>query len=140
LVQRLREQAQLLEELVTERTDQLQRSRDVLRMVFDSLPEGVVLLDESERLAAVNTVFANQIVGCHPRDLVGKTYAHLLRMIERAAPTTIELVPEARSGRQQLRLRQRLADGERSFLIERMEIPSTQGQPASRLEFWRRES
>ncbi|ACL22982.1 GAF domain-containing protein [Chloroflexus aggregans] len=140
LVQRLHEQAQLLEELVTERTDQLQRSRDVLRMVFDSLPEGVVLLDESERLAAVNTVFANQIVGRHPRDLVGKTYAHLLRMIERAAPTTIELVPEARSGRQQLRLRQRLADGERSFLIERMGIPSSQGQPASRLEFWRRES
>ncbi|WP_298819351.1 GAF domain-containing protein [Chloroflexus sp.] len=139
LVARLHEQTQLLEELVAERTNQLQRSRDLLRIVFDSLPEGIALLDESERLVAVNTVFANQIVGRHPRDLVGKTYAHLLRLIERAAPTSIELLPDVGSGRQQLRIRQTFAEGERRYLIDRMEILSSPGQPPSRLEFWRRE-
>ncbi|MCX7860468.1 MAG: GAF domain-containing protein [Chloroflexus sp.] len=139
LVARLREQTQLLEELIAERTNQLQRSRDLLRVVFDSLPEGVALLDETERLAAANTVFANQIVGRHPRELVGKTYAHLLRMIERTAPTSIELLPEPRAGQQRLRIRQIFPDGTRSYLVERMEIPSSHGQPASRLEFWRHE-
>ncbi len=139
LVARLREQTQLLEELIAERTNQLQRSRDLLRIVFDSLPEGVALLDESERLAAANTVFANQIIGRHPRELVGKTYAHLLRMIERAAPTSIELLPDPRAGRQRLRIRQMFPDGARSYVVERMEIPASHGQPASRLEFWRPE-
>mgnify|MGYP001026416126 CR=1 FL=1 len=138
LVTRLREQTQLLEELVTERTNQLQRSRDLLRIVFDSLPEGVALLDETERLVAVNTVFANQIVGRHPRELVGKTYAQLLRMLERAAPTAIEFLAQ-RQEHQHLRIRQVFPAGERSYLIERMEIPPSHGQPASRLELWRRE-
>jgi PAS domain-containing protein len=139
LVSRLREQTQLLEGLIAERTNQLQRSRDLLRIVFDSLPEGVALLDETERLVAANTVFASQIVGRHPRDLVGKTYAHLLRMLERAAPTTIELLADTQKERRRLRLRQVFPEGERSYIVERMEIPPSHGQPASRLEFWRRE-
>lgn len=139
LVARLREQTHLLEELVAERTNQLQRSRDLLRIVFDSLPEGVALLDEAERLVAVNTVFAHQIVGRHPRELVGKTYAHLLRMIERAAPTSIELLSNVSNERQRLRIRQQLADGERRYLIDRMEIHTVPDQPPSRLELWRRE-
>ncbi len=139
LFSRLREQAQLLEALVNERTNQLQRSRDLLRIVFDSLPDGLLLIDETERLAAANTAFAHQVIGRHPRDLVGKTYAHLMRLIERAAPTSIELLPDARAGRQRLRLRQAMADGERRYIIERMEITPVAGEASSRLEFWRRD-
>jgi GAF domain-containing protein len=45
LVAKLRQHAKTLEGLVDIRTRQLQRSRDLLRIVFYNLPEGLVLLD-----------------------------------------------------------------------------------------------
>ncbi|NJN15196.1 MAG: GAF domain-containing protein [Oscillochloris sp.] len=62
LVSRLTEQTRLLEDLVEQRTHQLQRSRDVLRVVFDSLPDGVLLIDGEEHLVAANHIFCRQIV------------------------------------------------------------------------------
>ncbi|HWQ13736.1 MAG TPA: GAF domain-containing protein [Roseiflexaceae bacterium] len=81
----LRREARLLEALVEQRTRQLQSSRDVLRAVFDHLPEGVLLLDADDRVLAANTVFCETILGRHPRDVVGQQYGEVLRALEKRA-------------------------------------------------------
>jgi GAF domain-containing protein len=138
LVARLKEQTRTLEALVDQRTRQVQRSRDTLRAVFDSLNEGILLFDADERVAAANNHFCRGIVGAHPRDVVGKSYAELWRELERAGALRVELLPTTGTGRQRLRVRQTTGEGERMFLVERTPIADGSG-PEQSLEFWRAE-
>lgn len=76
-MQLLRDQTKSLEDLVILRTDQLQSSRDVLRMVFDHIPDGVLLIDRDESIDAINHTISQQLVGLHPREVVGWSYEQL---------------------------------------------------------------
>lgn len=76
-MQILRDQTKALEDLVVLRTDQLQSSRDILRLVFDHIPDGVLLIDKNNSIDAVNHTIAQQLVGLHPREVVGWSYNQL---------------------------------------------------------------
>lgn len=134
LVARLKEQARSLEALVDQRTRQVQRSRDTLRVVFDSLSEGILLIDGEEKIAAANNHFCAGIAGAHPRDVVGKSYAELWRDLERGGAMRVELLPTPGPGRQRLSV----GHGERRFVVERAPIGDG-GGPEQALEFWREE-
>lgn len=76
-MQVLRDQTKSLEDLVILRTDQLQSSRDILRFVFDHIPDGVLLIDRDNFIDAINHTIAQQLVGLHPRQVVGWSYEQL---------------------------------------------------------------
>jgi two-component system sensor histidine kinase AtoS len=66
--------ALLLEEQIGQRTQELQRSRDLLRTIFDGIPGGLVLLDTNGTILAVNRAYAD-LLGQEPQPMVGRTYA-----------------------------------------------------------------
>lgn len=137
LVARLTEQTHTLEALVEQRTRQLQRSRDALRVVFDSLREGILLLDAEERVLAANNHFCVGVAGLHPRDVVGRGYAQIWQRLERSGALTVELLATPGGGRQRLAVRQARAGGMRAFLVERTPVGG-EGRPVEQyLEFWR---
>lgn len=82
LIAQLRSYTATLEDLITERTQQMQRSRDMLRIVFDTLPCGLLLLDADERLLAANNAFCLGLLGQHPRQVVGQPYATIWSTLE----------------------------------------------------------
>lgn len=90
LVATLSHQTEALEALVHQRTAELQRSRDFLRIVFDHLPEGLVLLTENDVLLAANTVFCRDIIGYEPPEVVGQNYATIWQDLEQQAILQIE--------------------------------------------------
>jgi GAF domain-containing protein len=134
-VSRLTEQARVLETLVAQRNRQIQRSRDVLRTVFDSLPEGIVLLDGQERLVAANQVFCETILGLHPREVVGQSYAHIWQTLERRASVSVNLA--AGGSDQRLLVSGSGTTGNWSYLIERMPVRDDEGRVEQSIEFWR---
>lgn len=95
LVEQLRRHAGQLEGLVERHTEELRRSRDLLRIVFDNLPEGLLLLDADGTLLAANNAFCRGIIGRLPREVVGRDYRRLWGEI--AGQTDLELVPQGPS-------------------------------------------
>jgi PAS domain S-box-containing protein len=136
-VSRLTEQARILETLVAERNRQIQRSRDVLRTIFDSLPEGIVLLDEQERLVAANHVFCEKILGLHPREVVGQSYTHVWQTLEQQASVSVNLSADG-SGRH-LHVSGSNSVGRWLYRVERMPIYDDEGRVEQSVEFWRAE-
>lgn len=137
LVARLTEQAQTLEGIVQQRTLQLKRSRDALRVVFDSLREGILLLDAEGHVLAANSRFCEGIAGLHPREVVGRNYAQVWQSLERRGPLSVELLTTPGGRRQRLAVLQRAADGERRFEVERTAVGG-EGRPIEQyIEFWR---
>lgn len=136
LVARLTQQARILENLVEQRTQQVRRSRDALRAIFDSLNEGILLLDSEERILAANAHFCTQVVGTHPREVVGQPYAQVWQTIERRGELSVELLPTSGFGRQRLFVRQNFAGSTRSLLVERTPVGSA-SRAEQFIEFWR---
>jgi signal transduction histidine kinase len=68
---------QELEAALGRHTEELRRSRDLLRIVFDNLPEGLLLIDAAGALLAANNAFCRQIVGRRPQEVVGMDYRQL---------------------------------------------------------------
>jgi PAS domain S-box-containing protein len=136
LVGRLTGQASALERLVEERTRQMQHSRDALRVVFDSLPDGVILLDADERLLAVNQFFCATIIGRHPRELVGRSYAQVWQLLERQPNVRVELTPSREPGGQQLLVRLGAEQAGRAFIVRRTPICAEGDRAEQYLEFW----
>ncbi|RRR69218.1 MAG: PAS domain-containing protein [Candidatus Viridilinea halotolerans] len=66
-----------LEANLRQQADELRRSRDLLRVIFDNLPEGLLLLDAHGTLLAANQTFCSHIVGRRPQDVVGCSYRQL---------------------------------------------------------------
>lgn len=89
-VARLRHHTSMLEELVQDRTRQLQRSRDTLRVVFDNMDDVLLLLDPQGHLLAANNSFCYGIVGRHPRTIVGQPYADIWRELMARGPAQLE--------------------------------------------------
>lgn len=136
LVGRLTEQTSALERLVERRTRQMQHSRDALRVVFDSLPDGVILLDADERLVAANQFFCTTIIGRHPRELVGQSYGYVWQLLERQPNVQVELTPGHEAGEQQLIVRLGGPQGERMFVVRRSPVGGDGRQADQFLEFW----
>lgn len=126
----LRRDARLLESLLAERARQVQSSRDTLRVVFDHLPEGVLLLDNDDMVLAVNRFFADRIAGVHPRELVGRSYAELRQRLHLRGLQRIAQDPEGRATVTLPDAGGRL----HSYDVERV---ATQTSDSAVLEFWR---
>jgi PAS domain S-box-containing protein len=148
----MRQHAEQLEELVSRRTDELQRSRDLLRIVFDNLPEGLLLLDAPGEILATNNAFSRRIVGRSPRDLVGMSYLELWRELAGQSELQLEtqgpsergtpMIPpdgaslsiEAGSWRV---ISSDIVGQRRWYAVERIPIARQQGRPEQCLERWR---
>ncbi|HEU5089389.1 MAG TPA: GAF domain-containing protein [Roseiflexaceae bacterium] len=78
----MRQHLTALEELVSKRTQQVQSSRDMLRLVFDHMPDGVLLLDNQQQVQAVNQFFSKQLLGRHAREIVGWPYERVRLELE----------------------------------------------------------
>jgi PAS domain-containing protein len=126
----LRRDARLLESLLAERARQVQNSRDILRVVFDHLPEGVILLSGDDTVLAVNRFFSDRIAGVHPRELVGRSYAELRQRLLLRGLQRISQDDEGRA------LATLSYTGERRFTYE-VERAATQTDDGAVLEFWR---
>ncbi len=92
LVEQQRRYNESLENLVEERTFLVQRSRDFLRVVFDTMPEGLVLLDPQEVLLAANHAFCYGIIGRHPRTVVGENLPAIWEELEQRGEMSIEML------------------------------------------------
>lgn len=140
LVGRLTNQANTLERLVDERTRQLLHSRDALRVVFDSLTDGMILLDTDERLVAANQFFCASIIGRHPRELVGQSYPHVWQLLEQQPNVVVELTPSQETGQQQLMVRIGGIDKVRIFHVRRIPVGSEDHRAEQYLESWIQQS
>ncbi len=65
-----------LEQQVEQRTRELQQSRDLLRTMFDGIPGGLALIDDQQRVLALNRAYA-QLFSKSPAELVGSDYREL---------------------------------------------------------------
>lgn len=141
LIAQLRQHTETLEALVQQRTAELQRSRDLLRVIFDHLPEGLILLDAHETLLAANNVFCRGIVGRMPQAVVGRNYEMFwqeladraeLQMQPQDAPT------ETADPRRPMRVLCTDTVGQqRWFAVERIAIMDSGLVPEQYLERWR---
>lgn len=126
----LRRDARLLESLLAERARQVQNSRDILRVVFDHLPEGILLLDGDDMVLAVNRFFADRIAGVHPRDLVGRSYAELRQRLHLRGMQRISQDAEQRA-------EVTLPDAGGRLHAYEVERTAMQTDDGAMLEFWR---
>ncbi len=130
----LKQQSMILEGMVAQRTRQLQSSRDLLRVMFDHLPDGVLLLDSNNVVVAANQVFCTRLFDRHPREIVGMPYAAVWREIQKRSkqhnqPATFETPRKVQCTD---------VDNEKHWYeISRVEIDSDADIPANALEFWR---
>jgi PAS domain S-box-containing protein len=70
--------ALLLEEQVSQRTEELMRSRDLMRTVFDGIPGGLMLLDNDGTVLAANRAYISLLgLGEPVQQLVGSRYTDL---------------------------------------------------------------
>jgi signal transduction histidine kinase len=95
LLERLRRHAIRLEGEMERHAEELRRSRDLLRIVFDNLSEGLLLFDATGLLLAANSAFCRGIVGRVPQEVVGREY-HAL-WAELAGRAELELAPQGPS-------------------------------------------
>lgn len=134
MVARLRSDAATLESLVSDRTRQLQTSRDSLRTIVDHLPDGMLLIDDADQVLAANQAFCRAIVGCEPRELVGQSYAIVLQRLEARGDVAIEPRAGRPAATSSLRVRCYDAQGQpRAFWVERFQIADQTQQ----VEYWR---
>lgn len=66
-----------LEHNLRQQAEELRRSRDLLRVIFDNLPEGLLFIDTTGCLLAANHSFCTQIIGRRPQAVVGVDYRQL---------------------------------------------------------------
>lgn len=138
LVSRLTAQTRLLEELVSRRTQQLRHSRDALRVVFDSLPDGIVLLDMNEHLVAANRIFCEEILGRSPQEVVGQSYAAVWQALERKGATRVHFDDSDQPRRQRLTVQLNAETAKHTYQVERVALSGEGGTIEQYLEYWHR--
>jgi signal transduction histidine kinase/GAF domain-containing protein/HAMP domain-containing protein len=144
LITQLRQHADSLEVQVRERTAELLRSRDLLRLVFDNLPEGLLLLDTDGCLLAANNAFGHGIVGRTPRSIVGWHYDRLWNDLAEHAdlylePQGMPLRPERAGDIVECKrvLCTDTVGQQRWYVVERTAIDRSDSVPERYLERWR---
>jgi GAF domain-containing protein len=143
LVVQLKHYTQSLEALVDRRTHEIAKSRDVLRLVFDSQPDGLLLLDTEEHIMAANSMFCYGVIGRNPRKVVGQKYAAILGELEQRGG--LQRVPiEADSNAGTPSYAQHIACIDTSglkrwYTVERIPVIGDDDQVEQYLEFWRDE-
>ncbi len=98
LIDELRSYTAQLETSLSQHNTELRRSRDLLRIVFDNLPEGLILIDSNGRLLAANSAFCRGIVGRKPQEVVGGGYRELWASLATSADLRLEPQGPAESG------------------------------------------
>ncbi|NJN68770.1 MAG: GAF domain-containing protein [Chloroflexaceae bacterium] len=98
LVEQLKRHTETLEGMVTERTRQVQRSRDLLRIVLDHLPDGLVLIDSQEVILEANRVFSSTMLGCDPQAVIGQHFPSIWDELERRGELRVEVLQVPRPG------------------------------------------
>jgi signal transduction histidine kinase len=94
MIGQLHRRTELLEQEVRERTGQLQNSRDLLRIVFDHLPDGLVLLDADGRILAANGTFCREVIEQPLPAVIGRHYPTLAQELEQRAQLVFEPRPD----------------------------------------------
>lgn len=133
LVAQLHTRAEHLEEVVGERTRQLQHSRDLLRVVFDHLPDALLLLDAQGRVLAANDAFCRRVLGQSPQEAVGHTYQTLLERLRADGRLCFEEQGPGESARRAVCAG--AAGQQRWFEIDHYHIPNA--EPPQTIERWR---
>lgn len=95
LVEQLHQRAETLSAQVNQRTAQLQHSRDLLRIVFDNLPDGLILLDSRATILTANNAFCRGVLGAQPQNVVRHHYPAVLQQLHHDHQLQIE--PELNS-------------------------------------------
>lgn len=144
LVEQFKRHTENLDNLIGERTRLVQRSRDLLRAIADNLPEGLILLDSQEVLLAANNSFCYNVIGRHPRQVVGENLPDIWEELEQRGELRIE--PRHPSG---LEVLPSVADSELMrvfctnaheqqcwFEISRMPVGSDDGDVEYYIERW----
>lgn len=98
LVEQLKRHTEALEGMVAERTHLVERSRDLLRIVLDHLPDGLVLIDPQEVILEANRAFSSTVLGRDPEAIIGEHFPAIWEELERRGELHIEIVQPARGG------------------------------------------
>lgn len=80
------------EDIISQRIHLVQNSRNLLRVVFDNLPEGLILLDPQEVILAANNAFCYPVVGRHPRKVVGQDMPSIWEELEQRGEVVVEML------------------------------------------------
>lgn len=99
LVDQLRRTTETLEMEVNERTRQVKHNRDLLRLIFDNLSEGLVLLDPQEVIVEANTLFSLAIIGRRPEEMVDESLPEIWEELEARGELRIDVQQSPASAR-----------------------------------------
>jgi GAF domain-containing protein len=122
------------ERTIPEQASQLADSRDPLHIIFDHLPDGLVLIDAEERILIANDAFCEDVLGKLPRSAIGQPYTAMIQELEQGMQFTIEPHPSIPTVR-----RARCAGGDgrqRQYEIDRYAVASGDGAKQV-IERWR---
>jgi signal transduction histidine kinase len=72
---------------------QIAHNGDPMQIIFDHLPDGLVLIDSAGRILIANDAFCEDVLGALPRAVIGRPYAALVQELEQAEQITIEPHP-----------------------------------------------
>jgi PAS domain S-box-containing protein len=143
LMEQLRQHSESLETMVDDRTRLLRRSRNLLRLMFDNLPDGLVLLDPQEVLLSANSMFCYRIVGRHPRDVVGENLPDIWEELEERGEVRIEMRhpmmmrQSAERGQRTMRVLCTAASGQqRWYEVTRIPVGEPEGEIYHYIEQW----
>jgi signal transduction histidine kinase len=135
LVDQLRLRAELLDQQVAERTMQLQRSRDLLRIIFDYLPDGLVLMDANWCILSANDAWCRGVLSRRPQEAVGRQYSDLIQEVEHAIALTFERAPSTSAAG---RVHCTTPDGhQRWYEIDRYAVAARGADGEQIIERWR---
>jgi PAS domain S-box-containing protein len=133
LVAQLQRRAHDLQEQVRERTAELEQSRDLLRIIFDQLPDGLVLLDDQQRVLMANQAFCASVLGRAPAQVLGLRYPALVADLRQRQAFRRE---PAAAGRPSWRASLRAGQGRaRWYAVDRYAARTRAG--AGTIERWR---
>jgi PAS domain S-box-containing protein len=79
--------------MMPEQASQVAHSRDPMHIIFDHLPDGLVLIDAEERILIANDAFCDDVLGVLPRTVIGRPYATIIQELEQAVQISIEPQP-----------------------------------------------
>jgi PAS domain S-box-containing protein len=119
---------------LSEQDLQITHSRDPMQIIFDHLPDGLVLFDAAGRILIANDAFCEDVLGVLPRAVIGRQYVAIIQELEHDAQITIEPHPSISRVR-----RARCAGGDgrqRWYDIDRYSVAADDGAEQV-IERWR---